>query len=485
MAKKVTTLYIDDTSLRLLVAKGAKVKKWANLPLESGLVKDGTILDEAKLAAKIRQLLKTQKVSTQKVIVGLSGLHCLSRVVTLPHLSRAMRADAVKQEAKRALPVPLEQLYISWQIIHASGEELQVFIVALPRNTADALIKTLQKANVKPYLIDLKPLALARVVKEATAVIIDVQPTEFDIVIMVDGVPQPIRSLPFPSEGLSMQEELPIIREELERTIKLYNSSYPEKPLELSLPIFVSGKLADKPKLCKSLSNEFGTPVLPLESPLKCPEDLASSQYMVNIGLALKELSPGKGTVPSVVNLNVLPEVYQPKAPSLTRILATTGIIMAIGLLIPLVMLVQNTVANTALLQDQLDTTNQFLKQKHTQQQSQKQEIAGQERKIAGLEANNNAFTAVLNNFGSQQEVVNSDLEVTTSTLPSDVNLINIAHADAGLTITGVSPTEIEVLTYASDLRASGRFAQVVVSSMAITDDGVRFTLTLGIGREG
>ena len=37
MAKNVVTLYIDDTSIRLLVAHGNRIKKWADLPLEPGL----------------------------------------------------------------------------------------------------------------------------------------------------------------------------------------------------------------------------------------------------------------------------------------------------------------------------------------------------------------------------------------------------------------------------------------------------------------
>ena len=44
MAKKVVTLYVEDASLRLLVVQGARVKKCASLPLESGLVKMETDL---------------------------------------------------------------------------------------------------------------------------------------------------------------------------------------------------------------------------------------------------------------------------------------------------------------------------------------------------------------------------------------------------------------------------------------------------------
>ena len=40
MAKKIVTLYIDDTSIRLLVTSGKRVKKWADVPLPPGMVKN-------------------------------------------------------------------------------------------------------------------------------------------------------------------------------------------------------------------------------------------------------------------------------------------------------------------------------------------------------------------------------------------------------------------------------------------------------------
>ena len=302
MANKVVTLYIDDTSIRLLVTSGRRIKKWAVLPLEPGLVKNAVVIKESEVAAKLKQLLKEHKVKAKKVIVGISGLHCLTRPFTLPQLPKAMLDEAVMREAKRTLPVPLEQLYILWRTIPSPPNKIQVFLVGIPCKTVDALLKMLRQARLKPYLVDIKPLALARVVKESTAIIVDVQPAEFDIVIMADGVPQPIRTIPFPDEALSWQEKLPMVRDELDKTIKFYNSNNSEKPLVSSVPVFVSGELTDEPELCQTLSDELGHPVLPLSSSMKCPDDLDPHHYMVNIGLALKKLSPGKDAGPSVAN---------------------------------------------------------------------------------------------------------------------------------------------------------------------------------------
>jgi len=481
MAKKVVTLYINDTSIRLLVAKGNRVKKWATLPLESGLVEDGVVVNEAKVAAIIREFFKAQKVKPKKVITGMSGLHSLSQLITLPHLSEAMLAEAVMREAERVLPVPLDELYTSWQIVPASGEETLVFLTAFYRKTVDALVKALRQAGVKPYLMDLAPLALTRVVDKATAMVADVRSVEVDIVIMVEGVPQLIRSLPLPGEAGSPEDRLPIIREELERTIKFYNSSNPENPLESGLPIFVSGELVEAPEALQSLADKLKHTILPLPSPLKPTKGFDSSQYMVNIGLALKELSLKKQASAVLVDLNILPEVYRPKALTLSRVFIPFGTTAAIGTIFFLGMLAQSAVADTANLQNQVDFTNRLLEIRLEKWQAQSDAVAELEKQAEELEETSEVLTAVLRNFGSQRGIVNGDLKsvIADSNLPGSVDLGSINHDGTVLNVNGMSPNETEVLEYANALNNTGRFAQVTVTSIEKTEGGMSFSLTL------
>ena len=361
IGKKVVTLYIDDTSIRLLVAQGDQIKKWATLPLETDLVRDGVIVDKTKVAAAIGKLFKEQKVRAKKVIVGINGLHCLSQLITLPYLPRELFVEAVQREAERVLPVPLEELYIFWQTVASSGEETLVFVAALPREDTEALIDTVRQAGINPYIMDLAPLTLTRMADKATATVIDVQATQIDIAIMVGGIPQLLRSMSLPRKDMSLEDKLPTIKDELERTIKFYNTSHPEKPFESDLPIFASGELAEATEACQSLADQLEFPVLILSSPFKLPEGFPQSHYMVNIGLALKELSPRKWVSLSIVNLNTLPEVYRPKPITLGRVLFPLGIAAAIGVILFLGMLVRGTAADTANLQGQVDLTNQQL----------------------------------------------------------------------------------------------------------------------------
>ena len=176
MAKKITTLYINDTSIKLMVTNGKRISKLADAPLDMSLADTSANVREAEVATKIRQLFQTHNIKAKKVIIGLSGLHCLSRPVILPQLPRAMLDEAVIREAERVLPVPPEQLHISWEIASVTDNKMQAFIVAIPRQIADTLLKVLDQVGLKPYMMDIKPLALARLSKEPTSIIVDVQP---------------------------------------------------------------------------------------------------------------------------------------------------------------------------------------------------------------------------------------------------------------------------------------------------------------------
>ncbi len=479
MAKEIVTLYIDDASIRLLVTHGTQIIKWAELLLEPGQVKNAVVIEEAEIAAKITQLFEAQKIRAKKVTVGVSGLHCPSRIITLPQLPKAMLDEAVMREAKRVLPVPLEQVYLSWQTIPAPEGRIQIFLVAVPHQVVDALIKTLHKAGVKPDSLDLKPLLLARLVKEVTTVIVNIQPTEFDIIILVDGIVQPTHTISFSSESLSLQDKLPLIRDEIDRTIKFYNSNNPEKLLDSSVPIFTSIALVHQPELCQYLSDKLGRPVLSLPSPLMCPQGLDPNRYMVNIGLALKTLSLGEDGGLLKVNLNVLPTAYLPKPISLTKVSAWSSTAAVIGLFIFLAISIQSASADITSMRSQLDTNNQLLQREIPQ----REELM---KNITEAETSYNNFNTILDSLDKQNNWINDGLGQTVDNLPSTISLSSISQTNSILTIKGRSQNEREILLYLTNLDASDRFAEITITSIKkVEGEGIDFALVLRVRDQG
>jgi type IV pilus assembly protein PilM len=463
VAKKVTTLYINDTSIRLMVARGKRIVKLAGVPLDSGMAEVSDKVKEAELAAKVKQLLKDSKVRAKKVVVGLSGLHCLSRPVILPELPKAMLAEAVMREAQRVLPVPAEQLYISWHVISSGGGRTLAFMVAIPRQVADTLLGVLHKVGLKPYLMDIKPLALARVVREATAIVLDVQAKEFDLVILSEGIPQPIRTVPFPEETLSLEDKLPIVREELKRTIQFFNTNNPEKPIQPDVKMFVSGELVDEPALYEFLADDTGYQVSPLVSPIKCAKQLDPSHYMVNIGLTLKEWRGEAG--PLLANLNTLPLPYQPRPISITRLVAVPAASAAIGLVVMVAMTIQDVSANIDSVQNRLDNANSIIELRQSQNKELTEGVAALEAELADTQAARNRFVVALESLNRAGEVINGDLEATVGSLVDGVDLGSISYSSGGLNLSGQAPSDLEVLEYVRNLDATGRFGEITIST--------------------
>jgi type IV pilus assembly protein PilM len=189
MAKKIKTLFINDNTVNLVVVEGKRVKKWASLYLEPGLVSQGVVVDETQVADKIKELLRMVKETGGKYVVGLSGLNSLYRLISLPELPEAILPAAVTQEAGRVIPVPLDEVYLSYQRIPASVGETRVFLAAFPRNVADASYRTLKTAGIEPYIMDLAPLAICRTLDEPRAIIVNTRLDNLDIIVMVDRLP--------------------------------------------------------------------------------------------------------------------------------------------------------------------------------------------------------------------------------------------------------------------------------------------------------
>jgi len=472
MAKKVTTLFIRDTSINLLVMKGEKVDKWASLPLEPGLVSQGLIADGAQVADKIRQLFKETGAQANKVITALSGHDSLYRIITLPELPEAVLPEAVKREAKRTIPTPLDEVYFSYQRLPSlvKGEN-RIFLSTFPRNLVDALVRTLRQAGVRPYVMDLAPLALCRIPNEPRAIIVNVRGDHLDVMVIADRLPQVIRRLSLPTETESLEENLPLIAEEFNRTVAFYNSSHMENQLDPSVPVFVCGDLAEAPETWQSVVAQSNHAVSPLPSPVEPPEGFDSNEFMVNIGLALKELLTDKEEANfSIVNFNALPEAYLPEQFSIVRVLVPVGIVVGIGLIILGVILVQNTLVTNAELRADLAAAESSVAQ-------QRKDITQLRAGVESAKGKADTLHATITTMGRERAMILEDLREINRLATGKVTLGTVSHGGSSITMNGAAPNVDAIFSYARDLRKSGRFSEVWIS--AITDSGRAFRLTL------
>ena len=486
MARRIS-LYIEDTEIKLLVTNGNQIEKWASLMLDAGLVSEGVILDETRVAESVKQLFKLQEVADTNVVVGISGLNSVFRVISIPEVPQNLLSEAVSNEAGRILPMPLSQVYISYQQLPSPKGELRLFLAAYPRNSTDVLLSVIHKAGLKPQMMDLAPLALARCINTNRAIIVNAWLTFVDIIVLSERIPVVIRSLSLPVEETSLEEKLQAVAEEINRTITFYNSTYQDKPLDKTTGIFVSGNISSEPEKLQYLE-KLGYPVSALKPPVVYKDVFDPAQYMVNIGLALKKQLPGgAGNQYSIIDLEALPQAYRPAGFSWTRVFIPVGAAVAVGVLIYGALAVTSIRNNTSsLVQQYNDLQAQIVRLRADKAQALKA-IAAQvaesktlsdesvaiEGEIVKAQQDEVLFNKYLSSLKLGLDNADRNLREVVSTKPSGVDITSVEYQDGGVVLNGVASSESLILTYARALRTGGRFELVTVSSIESLPEGL------------
>jgi len=459
------TLNITATSIRLLLVKGRQIEKWGSIPLAPGLVKDGFILQPKAVGAAISTLFKSTKVPKQKVITSLTGLSFTYRILSLPRTKSALLEEAIQRSARREIPLPLEELYLSWQAINGKNDELDCFVLGVPRNPIDAVVQALEEAGVEPYIVDLKPLALARAANRGDALIVDLEPDCFDVVLVASGIPTVIHTITPRGEGANLEDNIRRLTDELSKTVKFYNSSHPETPLSPTTPLLLTGELAMDATTSKLIQAEIEYPIESLVPPLEFPPALSATLYATNIGLALKK-APQKTATNGFhdINLNILSDKYRGKAHPVSRrqILLPLALVVAFGLLFTLYQVKSGAEAETMRLQTGLSTLSQQLHEARLASEEAKQINTTIDEIVADTEALKQEHEYILSKRGE----LASNLELVSGALPPSAHFTSIKMNAAEFTIEGETDSPSNVISYAEALEKQIGFSEVRISKI-------------------
>ena len=165
-------LDISDLSLKIIKLK----KKGKFLRLESfgkedipaGIIKGGEIEKEDELAEIIKGALKKvkgKKISTKYVVTSLPEEKAFFQVIQMPKVSKEDLRSAVIYEAANYIPLPIEDVYLDYQVIpplQNSLDHLDVLINAIPKDTTNPYVSCLKMAGLEPVALEIESLAIIR-----------------------------------------------------------------------------------------------------------------------------------------------------------------------------------------------------------------------------------------------------------------------------------------------------------------------------------
>lgn len=285
--KDCVSIVIEATDIRYLALQKGRVSRWGSVPLAAGLMSEGLVANAVEVGRALESLFSRENLDRRRVVAAVCGLRSIPRLLTLPRLQASMMEAAISREAKREMPVSLENLYLSWQSLPSSGEQQRIYLLGVPRDLVDAQYRTFQAAGIPLQALDLKPLALVRAVGKQEAVIVNLEQDMLDLILVVDYLPAIMRTFTM-NPSLSPFAKVDRLVSELNQTIQFYNDSHPTAPIGPNTPICLTGRLLGQREAVERLRGAVDRPVERPLAPLPCPEELSVPEYMTNLGLVMK-----------------------------------------------------------------------------------------------------------------------------------------------------------------------------------------------------
>ena len=289
LAQGTTTLNIEADSVRLAVAQKGRILQWAEKPIEPGLIQEGMVTDPLALGTIIGELITTSNAPRKRIITALTGMRAIPRILSLPRIQATLLDDTVRREARKEMPLALDNLYISWQKIGERGGQVQIYLLGVPRELLDKHMRALQAAGVQPIAMDLKPLALIRAVGKEEAVVADLEEESLTVVLVAESIPVIMRTFPLERE-MSLEVKIGRLVEEVTQTVLFYNDSHRGNPLHPATPVYLTGRAVNGSQVSENLRTMMDRPVEIPEPPMQVPPGFPLPSFMVNIGLAMKKV---------------------------------------------------------------------------------------------------------------------------------------------------------------------------------------------------
>jgi type IV pilus assembly protein PilM len=264
-------------------------------------ITDGVIVDPLAMAKAIRPLLANMtygSITSRRVATGLPAGKVFTRTLQLPHMNSADLTQAIHYEVEQYVPVPVNNLYIDFEIINnvqaKDGKDgyIDVLMVAAPRTIVDSYISLFDELNLEIGAIETSMAAAVRAMMMSkdtfnnSTLIMDIGSVSSDLTIYDQVIP--------------LTGSVPIGGDHYTNTLVKTLGITPEEANELKVK-FGIGPSGMQPKIFKALEPHLQTMVKEAKRVQKFYQERSENRRKIEFLI----LSGGTASMPG------LPEYFQ------------------------------------------------------------------------------------------------------------------------------------------------------------------------------
>lgn len=291
---------IGTTGVRIVKLVGHDKKRtlqtYSYMPVDRKIASSDSRADQQQLAQLIKGLIAKSGLKTKNVAVGLPSQRVFTTIVDLDKLSKEELAKTIKFQADSLIPTPINESKIDWELLGSSPQDKakdEILLSSVTNEYAENKLDLLETLGLNIIAFEPDCLAIARSLIDNESnkpqIVLDIGSIASDLVIVVNGAPRLIRSIPTGYEsiikaamqnlnidqpqasqfvskfGLNQQKlegqifhaisgTVDILTNEIDKTIKYFNTRYNNLKLDRFI---VTGGAATLPEFPLYIANKF------------------------------------------------------------------------------------------------------------------------------------------------------------------------------------------------------------------------------------
>ena len=202
------SLDIGTNSMRIIQLAGDERTGWtllryAYVPIEQRLTSDTTELGRKHLSEAIMGAVEQSGIKVKSVAVGLPASKTFTSIVETDTLPEKELEKVFKYQMDKYVPMPMSDAKADYVILGPSPNDpskTEILVSSVAREYAETFLDTIEKTGLNVIAMEPEPLAMARSLAIPGAIdanlIVDFGEKSTDLVIVFQGKPRLVRSIP-------------------------------------------------------------------------------------------------------------------------------------------------------------------------------------------------------------------------------------------------------------------------------------------------
>lgn len=207
-------LDIGTTAVRVVQLKQTgdtwSLVKYGSAPVDIKVATSDAPEDQRRLGEVITNLLTQAGITARNVVAGIPSNKTFATVVDLPDLPPAELASTIKYQAEQFIPMAIDEVKIDWAILGKSlrdPSKIEVLLASVANKFSESRLDMIEGLGLNVVALEPDSLALVRslvpVGSKDAHMIVDFADFTTDIVIVLDGAPRLVRSIPVGMQTLA------------------------------------------------------------------------------------------------------------------------------------------------------------------------------------------------------------------------------------------------------------------------------------------